>query len=313
MAKKIRVVASLTTMPDRYFKTVKTLHTLNKQTYKFDAIYLSLPEKSKRLGIEYPPITEEMSQLCTVVHCEDYGPITKIVGGLLSEDDPETVIISFDDDMIYPNTLVETLMQHHKKYPNSALGSSGMLLKYSCPMCAITPNEDNFLFRIPKFPVPPEGRRVDSIYGYPGALYVRKFFPIKEQLETKFLNYALEERNMFINDDITISGYLSLKGVERRIFPNMPIVSFVLDEETGTRLRNKNEISYDLDTFFQRMNAAITSSKKIGMYSQTEDVNFTETIAGVTAIVVLCVLAVILICIYLFKNNLLTNWSSYLL
>ena len=313
MVGKLRVVASLTTMPDRYFKTVKTLHTLNKQTYKFDAIYLSLPKTSRRLGIEYPPITAEMSQLCTVVHCEDYGPITKIVGGLLSEDDPETVIISFDDDMIYPNTLVEKLMQHHEKYPNSALGSSGMLLKYSCPMCAITPNEDNFLFRIPKFPVPQEGRRVDSIYGYPGALYVRKFFPLKAQLEVEFLNYALNERNMFINDDITISGYLSLKGIERRIFPNMPIVSFVLDEETGTRLRNKNEISYDLDTFFQRMNTAISSSKKLGMYSHTEEVDITETIVGVAAIIILCVLAVILICIYLFKNNLLTNWSSYLL
>lgn len=299
----VRVVASLTTMPDRYFKTVKTLQTLNKQTYKFDAIYLSLPEKSRRLGIDYPPITEEMAQLCTVVRCIDYGPITKILGGLLSEDDPETVIISFDDDMIYPNTLVESLMRHHNEFPDSAIGSSGMLLKYSCPMCAITPNEDNFLFRIPKFPVPPQGRRVDSIYGYSGALYVRKFFPPKNKLEEDFLNYALNDRNMFINDDITISGYLSLKGVERRIFPNMPIVSFVLDAETGTRLRNKNEISYDLDMFFQRMNAAISAAKKLGMYSQTEEVDITETIIGVSAIIVLCVLAIIIICIYIFKTR----------
>lgn len=299
----VRVVASLTTMPDRYFKTVKTLQTLSKQTYKFDQIYLSLPDKSRRLGIDYPPITEEMAQLCTVVPCVDYGPITKILGGILSEDDPNTIIISFDDDMIYPNTLVESLIRHHKQFPDSAIGSSGMLLKYSCPMCAITPNEDNFLFRIPKFPMPPNGRRVDSIYGYPGALYVRKFFPVKEKLEEEFLNYALNDRNMFINDDITISGYLSLKGIERRIFPSMPIVSFVLDEETGTRLRNKNEISYDLDTFFQRMNMAISAAKKIGMYSHTEEVDITETIAGVSAIVILCVLAIIIICIYIFKTD----------
>ena len=303
MVRTVRVVASLTTMPDRYFKTVKTLHTLNRQTYKLDAIYLSLPEKSRRLGIDYPPITEEMASLCTVVKCIDYGPITKIVGGILSEDDPDTVIISFDDDMIYPHTLVEELMAHHQQFPNSALGSSGMLLKYNCPMCAITPNEDNFLFRIPKFPVPDTGRRVDSIYGYAGALYVRKFFPEKAMLESEFLKYALNERNMFINDDITISGYLSLQNIERRIFPNMPIVSFVLDEETGTRIRNKNEISYDLDTFFQRMNAAISAAKKIGMYSQTEDVNFTETIAGVSAIVILCLLAVIIICVYIFQTH----------
>lgn len=298
----MRVVATLTTMPDRYSKVVKTLETLNRQTYKLDDIYLSLPQKSRRLGIEYPPIPSEISNLCTIVSCVDYGPITKIVGGLLKEDDPNTVIISFDDDMIYPDNLVEALINRHKQYPNSAIGSSGMLLKYPCPMCAITPNEDNFFYRIPKFPVPDEGRKVDSIYGYPGALYLRKFFPKKESLESEFLNYALIDNNMLMNDDIVISGYLSLSNVDRRIFPNMPVVSFVLDETTNERVRTNNEISYDLDRFFQRMNDAITKAKTIGMYSVTEPLDISETIVGISMILVLAVLVIILILIYIFKS-----------
>ena len=298
----MRVVASLTTMPDRYFKVVKTLESLNRQTYKLDAIYLSLPARSRRLGIEYPPVPDEINNLCTIVPCVDFGPITKILGGLLSEDHPDTVIISFDDDMIYPERIVEVLVKHHIKYPNSALGSSGMLLKYSCPMCAITPNEDNFLYRISKFSVPPEGRKVDSIYGYPGALYVRKFFPTRELLEEQFLNYALVDNNMLMNDDIVISGYLSLHDIERRIFPNMPTVSFVLDDNSGMRVRNDNEISYDLDKFFQRMNLSIQTAKSIGMYTVTEPLDISESIVGVSAIIVLSLLVIIFLVIYIIMS-----------
>lgn len=302
----MRVVATLTTMPDRYFKVIKTLQSLNRQTYKLDAIYLSLPQRSRRLNIEYPPVPPEISDLCTIVPCIDYGPITKILGGLLQEVDPETIIMSFDDDMIYPPDLVDSLLYHHDKYPNSALGSSGMLLRYNCPMCAITPNEDNFFYRIPKFKVPDEGRKVDSIYGYPGALYLRKFFPHKDLLETEFLHYVLVNNDMFMNDDIVISGFLSLHDIERRIFPNMPVVSFVLDEDSNMRIRTTNEISYDLDRFFQRMNAAITTAKSIGMYAITEPLDISETIVGISMIIVLCVLVIIILFIYIVKSPLST-------
>lgn len=299
----MRVVATLTTMPDRYHKIVKTLQTLNEQTYPLDAIYLGLPEKSKRLGTPYPDITPEMKKLCTVVKCKDYGPITKIVAGILAEDDPETVIISFDDDMMYPSDMVESLVNHHRKYPNSAIGSSGMLLRYKCPMCAITPNEDNFIYRIPKFSVPSEGRRVDSIYGYPGALYVRKFFPSRDRLEKEFLNYASLNHEMFLNDDIVISGYISMKNIERRIFGNMPIVDFVRDDCTGERKRADNEISYNMDKFFQRMNIAISTAKQNGMYETTESVDASETILGIAAIVILCFLVLFLIIFYLLRTD----------
>ena len=53
---KLRVVASLTTMPQQYDKVIRTLESLHSQTYKLDAIYLSLPEISRRLGTKYPPV-----------------------------------------------------------------------------------------------------------------------------------------------------------------------------------------------------------------------------------------------------------------
>ena len=294
----IRVVISTTTLPDQYSKLLKTLQSLHNQSHKPDAIYLSLPSKCRRLGTDYPPIPTEISELCTIVPCTDYGPITKLLGALLMEDDPSTIIISADNDRVYGIRNIEELLYHHEQYPDSAIGSSGMLLKYSCPACAILPNEDNFLYRIPKFSVPPEGRRVDSLYGYPGVLYIRKFFPIKEELEDKFLKYALINDNMLLNDDIVISGYLSLHNIERRIFANMPIVAHVVDD-TGVRQRNDTEISYNVDKFFQRMKAAIHTTKSIGMYEITEPLDITETVVGIGAILTISILILILASIYL--------------
>lgn len=301
-----RIVISLTTIPAKYPKLKQTLESLHAQTYKVDAIYLSLPKRMRRMDVEYPPLPEDVKSLCTVVECIDYGPITKILGGLLAEKDPETVIITADDDMVIPETMVEELMKRHAIYPDSALGSSGMLLKHPCPVCAIFPNENTPLYRVSKFYTPSEGRRVDSVFGYPLALYVRKFFPRNEDLEEEFLKPALINLDMLLNDDITISGYLSTKNIERRIFPDMPAVDFVKND--GVRERVAEEISYDLDKFFQRMNRAITKSKEIGMYETTEPMDISETVVGVAAIAVLSILILAILVIFIFyRKNALTN------
>jgi hypothetical protein len=102
---------------------------------------------------------------------------------------------------------------------------------------------------------------------------------------------------MLLNDDIVISGYLSLHNIERRIFSDLPHVNFVM--EGGVRKRTDAEISINMDKFFQRMNIAINKCKELGMYSTTEPMNVNETIFGVSAIIVIAVFIVICICIYL--------------
>jgi len=108
---------------------LRTLKSLHNQVYKLDKIYLGIPNISKRLKKEYPEIPEEIKKYVTIVECEeDYGPCTKIVGGLLSEQDAETMIITFDDDVIYSPTLVSKLIEYHSENKNCAIGSSGILL-----------------------------------------------------------------------------------------------------------------------------------------------------------------------------------------
>lgn len=297
----MRVVASLTTTPSHYYTLIKTLESLHKQTYQLDAIYLSLPKKCKRLNLDYPPLPPDILKLCTPVPCEDFGPITKIVGGLLMEKDPNTAIITFDDDMIYPPTTVELMVKHHYKYPNSAIGSSGMLMKYNCPVCAIHSNISGLKYNVASFNVPPEGRPVDSVYGLCGVLYLRKFFPSNKKLRQKFLYLSSIDNDMFIHDDIVISGYLSSKNIERRIFNDFPKVDFVTFNDV--RERKSYEISYDLDRFFNTMNSAIQKCKKLGMYQYTEDMTLSETVVGYGAFIFIPLLLIISIILYVFWNS----------
>lgn len=295
----MRVVASLTTMPDNYKKLEKTISYLKEQTYPLDEIYLSLPYKSKRLDIEYPEPSDYIKNNCKIVRCEDYGPITKIYAGLVSEHDPNTSIITFDDDMYYPSVIVEKLVEHSKFYKNSAIGSSGMLLKYNCPMCAIYPNIKGMKYNIANFYISKKGRNIDSLYGLAGVLYRRKFFPSNENLYKDFLSYAFYNDDMFLNDDITISGYLSLKNIKRRIFSDIPSVDFIYEEDTGLRKRFSYELSYNLDNFLNSMNSAIETSKKIGMFKHTEKMSCKDTIVANSLLPIIVILTIICLTLYL--------------
>jgi len=291
----MRVVVTLTTMPDKYRNSDKllvSLKSLNNQTYKLDEIYLGLPYRCERLNIDYPEVSDEIKKLCKIIRCPDYGPITKILPALLNEEDPSTIIITVDDDLDYNKNLVEKLIEKHKLYPNSAIGSSGMLLKNLCPNCSIYPSGKNIMYNFTKFNVPKNGRKVDAIYGYSGALYLRSFFPIKDKVYDEFIKTSISDENLKINDDIGISGYLSINNIERRIFPDFSGVNLSYN-------KNPTEISYNVYKFFTKLNLSIIKAKSLGMYKNIEDIYYIDTLSF-KIILLLLLLIILLITIFLF-------------
>src|SRR5258708_7949627 len=110
-----RVVATLTTLPDRYDLLRNTLKSI---VFQVDVVYLTLPLRAKRLNQEYPPLPDDITTMCRVIRTEfDYGPIMKLYGALLHERDPTTLIISVDDDIIYPPNLVASFLRRHQEHP----------------------------------------------------------------------------------------------------------------------------------------------------------------------------------------------------
>lgn len=296
----MRVVGSLTTLPGRYPKLFRTLNSLHAQDHPLDAIYLGIPKESRRLKQPYPELSDEIKQLCTIVPCDnDYGPCTKIVGGLLSEDNPDTIIISFDDDVIYSPNLVSSMLQHHIKYPDVAVGSSGILLKYGFPFYSTISNCAGNWNNMTGFELTSDGRSVDALCGFSSVLYIRKFFPSNDKLYDEFLKYPLMDDDVYFNDDIMISAFLSRQKVERRVFPNIPITNEDKVHDPEIDGLDGNEISFNKIGFLQRFRRSIIKVQEWGFFSETQSVTLNETIGG-HILIVLFLILVLIIFAYIF-------------
>jgi hypothetical protein len=343
----MRVVATLTTMPHRYSKLLQTLKYLHQQTHKLDEIYLGIPKISKRLNIEYPPVPQNISDLCTVVELpKDYGPISKLMGALISERDPNTLIFSFDDDVHYPPNLVESFLLTASAVSKtgetgrastvnggdvvgetghtikSVVCGSAFILGSGFPFYSSIVNVQSSdlidINRIINAPLNKNGREVDIVCGFAGVLYRRNFFD--DDFIDIIENYFMTDENLFLNDDVAISAYLSFKGIKKMIYP----LPGPIPPNTHERESNKADISYDKIKFLKRFNKAIEKSREIfsigdsnpsgpfgsaGVYKAREKKNLYEAQysnfeSAIIAIIILILLFIIFIflCVMFYKN-----------
>jgi hypothetical protein len=104
----MKVIASLTTIPQRINKIRGTLDSLFAQTHPIDHVEINVPYRCVRTNEDYeiPTWLAEMPRV--MIHrTEDYGAITKISPTLLRHaSDDDAYIWSVDDDHNYqPDTL----------------------------------------------------------------------------------------------------------------------------------------------------------------------------------------------------------------
>jgi hypothetical protein len=243
-----RVIASLSTLPDRIYNLEPTLRCLLKQTRPPDEIVLAVPEFSIRLQKQYvvPDYLEKIPHL-RILRCKtDWGPATKfipIVQEELAAGRGDTLIMVVDDDRIYPRDALETYLHYHENIPEAALCFRG------------APMPDNFnwflrkLFRANRIREP---KRVAVITGCGSYLIQPRFF------DSALWDYSSAPRGAFYMDDIWISGCLDRRGVEKYVVPASAMMRTVR-EQSGTmtlhrvprgRVRNNNEtIEFFRDTW----------------------------------------------------------------
>jgi len=285
---QIKVVASLTTLPDRTEKFISTIKSLLTQTRVPDVIYVTIPKIAKRLNqgydkkvIEY---VKSMSPIIQFVELEvDYGPLCKILGAIKEEQDPETIIITFDDDISYHSDIVQKLIDASFAYPNSAISSSGAIfgsrsLLNISSIGANSPDSNWIIgFKVDG------SKTVDLLPGFAGVLYKRSHFDTVEDI----VQYATRE--LYYNDDVLISGYISKRGIERRVVDNIP---FCQRSETTSKLTG-NELSYSKVKFLTRFTKAVHQAFDQGMYPVLEYSQPYESVGGKIFLFLLVVLIVL--------------------
>lgn len=124
------VIASLTSFPARIEWVHYAIKSLMLQSYKPDRIVLWLAEE------QFP----EKRLPETLLKLQDYGLEIKwgenLYGHkkyfyLVSEQKEDEVIITFDDDIIYPKKCIERLMHTHQKFPDALVCERAQAINFS--------------------------------------------------------------------------------------------------------------------------------------------------------------------------------------
>lgn len=210
-----RIVLSMTTTPTRILSLEGTLKSLLSQTHPPDLIQINIPEVFHRTGEKYPEIDSikifQHPKILVHHSVHDYGPATKLVPTLETETDPNTLIITVDDDTIYPGDMVET-------YRNNSFYNPHFVLSGHCEWSTrLAIQKEDF----------------DTIYGYTygkpthiykdqcccqffaayaGTGYRRSMFMNQTVPFNHYMSVALNNSNCIRSDDLVLSNYVTMLG-----------------------------------------------------------------------------------------------------
>lgn len=141
---------------------------------------------------------------------QDWGAGTKALGALMLERDPDTILITMDDDMIYHDETIAYLTKHETR---------GMALSFGCETweffhtgwIGYPPHHNIFTASFP-------GARMCNgwLSGWTAVAYRVGHFG---QDVWTFLDTL--PRGCFYNDDVWLSGYLARRGIARVYVPGV--------------------------------------------------------------------------------------------
>jgi hypothetical protein len=112
----LRVVATLSSFRGRVQNSEPTLRSLLDQSFPLSKIYISVPKTVHRIDSdgELPAFIEELHQssggIVTMLEPVDFGPSTKLLGALMVEKDPDTILVTVDDDVVYHEDAIMALV-----------------------------------------------------------------------------------------------------------------------------------------------------------------------------------------------------------
>jgi hypothetical protein len=243
-----RVILSMTTVPSRLnpinlnFGIKPVIDRLTTLSYNDYEIHLNIPFYNKKSGEPYivPEWLDNYeSNKLKIFRTEDYGPLTKILPTLFRVKDPDTIIITVDDDLNYMDGFIEYHLEKRKEYPDCALGFAGLTaIDGSCHFCTTVKNDV----------------RVKILEGYKTISYKRSFF--EDDFE--------EFRHGSWNDDIIISAYLGMKNIRKFVISydkdtdfspvveSFPVIGHLPNERGGCWLfRNDPSITDNHNEFYK--------------------------------------------------------------
>ena len=126
----VRIVTTMTVIPTRELALVRTITSIHRGNLKPDAMYVNIPSEYVRFSEPLEPWLKPVltAMGVTVLLLEhDRCCLNKILPILAVEKDPETLVVTIDDDIVYSPYFIAGLYEGHQKF-GGVVGYSG--LKY---------------------------------------------------------------------------------------------------------------------------------------------------------------------------------------
>ena len=215
------VIISLTTSPKRIAQIKPTLDRIMEQTVLPNAIVLNLPYVFKRNGDKFDTLPEFITSntLIKINWCEDIGPATKILPTRKLYSDPETIIISIDDDILYTKTMIETFLKHSSIFPDVVISSSSLYI-ITEPPPGVNNND-----------IPPNTYFSEFLEGFSGVLYKKRTLDLINISDEYILQLP---KYCFQSDDFLLSNELKKNGIPILIVKKHDILETHLEHGEGS-------------------------------------------------------------------------------
>src|SRR5438067_1596971 len=226
-----RIIASLSTVPDRINNLRPTILSLLKQTRPPDELVVAIGEFSIREQRSYA-VPKHISRWprMSVLHCRrDWGPATKfipIVREELGAGRGSSLIMVVDDDRVYPRDALETYLHYSKQLPDAALCFRGAAMPQSMDW------RDAKMIRASELRQP----RPAAVITGCGSYFIQPRF-----FNKSVWDYSKAPSGAFYMDDIWISGWLSRRGVKRYVVPASAMMRSVLRQRRTLTLHDVPE------------------------------------------------------------------------
>lgn len=121
--KETKVIISISVQPDKIDKIKPMINSILDQTVRVNQIVLNLPNNK-----EYK-IPKEYENIFTIFRCgKDYGECNKFIPTLLREENKNTIILLLDENYVFGQDYIETMIEEYKKDKCSIVSKGGILI-----------------------------------------------------------------------------------------------------------------------------------------------------------------------------------------
>lgn len=249
-----RLIISLTSFPKRINQLWMVINILLRQTVKADKILLYLSKE------QFPHEYNDLPK--SLLYYKDYGlEIIFVDGDIRSHkkyyyafrDYPNDIVITVDDDIFYPTTMIETLIHYHKKYPDSVICRYARKIEWDSNGGIKSSRDWAYLYK------------TDSGYSYffgtgggvlfpaPGCLYkdtldlslALRLTPLEDDL---WLNTMVRLQNISI---LVVKDYKDLLPIFRQNNVTLYSLNGGIDNQTDEQMHNVISYYHNIDIYSQ--------------------------------------------------------------